>query len=114
MSRALRLVALLIAVGGVIDPAVARQRRTPLPIDVLLPKPYDPGYQHALRVRDALQARFGTSFNANSSEQPRAVIAVGNVVPPRSARVPLLMIQGAVTALATTTQSAFWGSPGGC
>src|SRR4051812_44458636 len=93
MIRALRLWAIVIALAGLIDPAIALQRRPPLPVELRLPEPYDPGFESASRIEGELVRLLGSAVDSGSSERPRALVAIGNVVPPAKADVPLLVIQ---------------------
>ncbi len=92
MTRSLRLAAVLIAIAGVIDPAIALRQRAPLPIGLLLPQSYDPGFQAALSIRTSLLDRLGRSVEPDA-QHPRAIVAIGNIVPPASTTAPLLTIR---------------------
>jgi len=93
MTRGLRLGAIVIALAGLIDPVIALQRRPPVPVELRLPEPYDPGFESALRIKDALRRLLGPAVETGSSQRPRALVAIGNAVPPAAADVPMLVIQ---------------------
>jgi hypothetical protein len=92
VTRVLRAGALLIACAGVFDPVVALQRRAPLPVELLLPAPHDPTYVEAARLRTSLTASTGEAVDTDSSEPSRAIVAIGNVLPPQEAAVPVFAV----------------------
>ncbi|MEO5895473.1 MAG: hypothetical protein ABIS06_07220 [Vicinamibacterales bacterium] len=107
MKRSLRVGALLIALAGVIDPAVAFQRRAPLPIQLLLPETHDLTFVEADRIRSSLLAVLGDAVDADSSEPPRAMVALGNAVPrPYAVTVPVFSISVDSPRLSAVTLDA--------
>lgn len=78
MTSALRIAALMIAVAGLVDPAIARRHRAPLPIEVWLPHADDPTFDEASSTKVSLLALLGEKVAVETSEPPRAAIAIGN------------------------------------
>lgn len=113
MMRALRIVAILMAIAAVVDPVFAGRRRAPLAVDVYLPRSGDPNLDAASRVRDEFLAALGNGVRVNGSEPALAVIAIGNAVLDRVPRVPVFWLRSAaetgVTAVAASPVSALWG-----
>src|SRR5690606_31865423 len=56
MTLALRTLAVLIAIAGVIDPMLARQTAAPLAVEIRLPRPSDPRFASADAMRRDLVA----------------------------------------------------------
>jgi hypothetical protein len=112
LTRSVRAAALLIALAGVIDPAIAWRQPAPLPIELLLPEPYDPTFEPALRIRTSLLERLGRSVAVNTGH-PRVILAIGNVVPPPSTTVPFVTIRDtsspALSAVALPAASSVEG-----
>ena len=82
MTRALRLVAVAIALAALVDPGVSMRRRQPLPIDVRIgASPSDPDGTRAARVREAVIHRLGSAI-VPDARRPRAVIAIGGGLRP--------------------------------
>ena len=72
MTRALRAVAVAIAVGGVIDPAVAVNKREPLRVNLVVPSS-----AAAPRLRDRVIRDLGREILVNTGEPPDAVVIAG-------------------------------------
>lgn len=112
MSRTLRVGALLIALAGVMDPAVALQSRAPVPVEVLLPPAHDPTFAEADRIRASLLRQFGDTLDPVSSEPPRTIVTIGNAVPPEAVAVPVLAVRldsPRLSAVATDAAEAIQG-----
>jgi hypothetical protein len=73
MTRALRALALLIAVTGVIDPAIAVSRRQPVRVDF-----FGSSSASAIAVRDQLIRDLGPDIAADTGEAPAAVVIVAD------------------------------------
>ena len=73
MTRALRALAVLIAVAGVIDPAIAVSRRQPVRVDFL-----GSSSASAIAVRDQLIRDLGPDIAADTGEAPGAVVIVAD------------------------------------
>ena len=71
MTRALRALAVLIAVAGVIDPAIAVSRPQPVRVDFLVSSSAS-----AIPVRDQLIRDLGADIAADTGEAPAAVVMV--------------------------------------
>jgi hypothetical protein len=78
MRSALRLAAVVIAVAGVVDPALVRRTRAPLAVEFRLPPPSDPHHAPALALRTELSRQLTQDAVIDGSLTPRAVIAIGN------------------------------------
>jgi hypothetical protein len=78
MTTGLRIAAVVIAIAGVIDPALAIRQPAPLPVEIRLPAASDPDFAEAETVRRDLLSRLGTTATANAGDDPHAVIAIGN------------------------------------
>src|SRR6188508_2327145 len=102
MRFALRLAAVVIAVAGVVDPALARRTRAPLAVEFRLPPSSDPHHAPALALRTALSRELAQDAVIDGSLTPQAVIAIGNadVSGQDSARIFALPV--AVAGPATT------------
>ena len=89
MTRALRAVAVAIAVGGVIDPALAVSQREPLRINLLAPSS-----AAALRLRDRVTRDLGRETLVNTGEPPDAVVIVGDPHEPEAlpADIPVSIV----------------------
>lgn len=92
MKILLRAVAIAIAVAAFVDPALARRVTVPLPVDVLLPAPSDPGFERALELRADLQARLGDRIALDGREQAQAVVALGRSRSAEIAGVPVFAL----------------------
>jgi hypothetical protein len=77
MTAALRTLAVLIALAGVVDPAWTSKVSQPVPVDMVLPPTSDPDYARAVSgqqgVLDALQG----AAQFDGAEEPRARLAIG-------------------------------------
>lgn len=113
MTRLLRAGALLIAIAGIVDPAVATRRKSPLPVDVRLPPAGDPTLDEAVRTRAELFAALGDAADDRSGESPRAIIAIGNAVPEGVASVPVFTVAAGrgprLTAVAVSSSDTVVG-----
>jgi len=78
MTFALRLAAVVIAVAGLVDPAIARRTRAPLAVEFRLPPASDPQYALAVALRTALVRQLERDAVIDGSLAPQAVIAIGN------------------------------------
>jgi hypothetical protein len=72
MTRALRAVAVVVALGGVIDPVFTVNRREPPRVDFVVRSSAS-----ALRARDRVMHDLGGQFLVNTGEPPDAVVIVG-------------------------------------
>ena len=77
MMQALRLGALAIALGGIVDPAFAVRRAAPIPVEMRLPPAGDPAYARAADIRRAFVAAAGESIATDSAEPAAAVVVIG-------------------------------------
>jgi hypothetical protein len=77
MTRALRVIAVLIAVGGLIDPAWAVRRLQPLPVVIRIGSS-----AAAASIRDRLVASLGTDFVVNTGAAPAAIVLIGSAAVP--------------------------------
>jgi hypothetical protein len=111
----LRALAVLIAVAGVIDPAIARRARMPLAVDVRLPAPSHPSFDAAEALRRELVTTFGDDVVVDGEAPPRAIVAVGTAIvePEASAPVFALPLNDAAPALAIReVEVPPWTPPG--
>lgn len=113
MTRVLRLAALVIAVAAIVDPVFAVKRRTPLPVDVVLPPSGEPTFGDASALRDALFSALGDTIKTGSGEAPQAVIAVGDATFARVPDVPVFVVPigsaPRVQAVSAPAVSTWWG-----
>ena len=88
MTRALRAIAILIAIAGAIDPAVAVNRPQPVRVEFKISSP------SALAVRDRLIHDLGETIAVDTGEPAGAVVMIGEprdvVTPPRGATVSVV------------------------
>ena len=89
MRVALRTIAVLIAIAGVVDPAATRVISRPPPVEVVLPPTSHPDYPRALAVRTGAAEQLEGAAHFADVNVPRARLAIGR--PPRHAdpSVPL-------------------------
>jgi hypothetical protein len=85
-------VAVLIAVAGTIDPALALRRPVPLPVEIRVPAAHDPDYAEASRVKRDVLAQLGAAVTTVSPDHPRAIVAIGNTHVHVPAGTPLFAI----------------------
>jgi hypothetical protein len=78
VRAALRAAAVLIAVAGVVDPAVSTRTAAPLAVEFRVPPPSDPHYAEAIVSRDAMRREMQGESVIDGSLSPHAVIAIGN------------------------------------
>jgi hypothetical protein len=88
----LRALAVLIAVAGVIDPAIARRARVPLAVDVRLPAPSHPTFDAAEALRRELVATLGDDIVVNRDAPPQAIVAVGAAIVEPDVGVPVFAL----------------------
>jgi hypothetical protein len=111
----LRALALLIAVAGVIDPAIARRARVPLIVDVRLPAPSHPSFDAAEALRRELVPTLGDDVVVDGDAPPQAIVAVGAAIVEPDAGVPVfaLPLNDAAPALAIReVEVPAWTPPG--
>lgn len=78
MTGVLRALALLIAMAGILDPALAIRRLAPVPVEIRLPAAGDPDFAEATNVRRELLSRLDATVATNAPDSARAVITIGN------------------------------------
>lgn len=88
----LRALAVLIAIAGVIDPAIKRRVRAPLAVDVRLPGPSHPSFDAAETLRGELVATLGDDFAVDSEAPPQAIVAVGAALVEPQGRTPIFAL----------------------
>jgi len=89
MTGAMRILAIAIALAGLIDPGLSITRRRPLPVDVrAIPSRADPDGVRAMRVRDALLDRMGSAIGP-AGGAPRAIVAIGGGADAQAQGVPM-------------------------
>ena len=88
----LRALAVLIAVAGVIDPAIARRARMPLAVDVRLPAPSHPSFDAAEALRTGLVSTLGDDVVVDGDAPPQAIVAVGAAIVEPEAGVPVFAL----------------------
>ena len=91
-ATTLRVLAVLIAIAGVIDPAIARRAPAPLAVDVRLPPPSHPTFAAAEKLRRDLAASLGDEVAVDSERPPRAIVAIGDAVVEPRAGVPVFAL----------------------
>jgi hypothetical protein len=98
MTRALRAVALVIAVAGVIDPAIAVSRPRPVRVDFLVSSSAS-----AIPVRDQLIRDLGADIAADTGEAPDAVVMIADA--PDSVTPPAGVPVSVVTRVSATARN---------
>lgn len=89
MKMILRVLAIAIAIGAAIDPAMARRVSVPLPVEILVPAASDPQSDRAAQVREEIIARLGDRIEAGGREEPQAFVALGRATRPASTAIPV-------------------------
>ena len=93
MTQALRLLALAIALAGVVDPVFAVRRPAPVPVAVHLPPADDPTYTRAVALVGEIVAALGDDATVNGGEAPMARVLFGNTLPEERTSVPTFAIR---------------------
>jgi len=115
MRLALRSLAILIALAGVIDPALARRTNAPLAVDLRLPNASHQDSQRADAVRRTLLAELPDGIEVNGAREPQAVVAIGDAEIDGVVKAPVffLPIQGAEPAITIRhLGTPRWSPPG--
>ena len=92
MTMALRMVALMVALAAVIDPAIARNVSVTPSLDVLLPRASDPHYAEAERLREELLAALGDRVAVDGARPADAVVLIGRALLPAAPAVPVFAL----------------------
>lgn len=103
MTMVLRVAAITIALAGLVDPAIARRRPVPLPVDVLMPRGSDPDHRRAAAVREGLTSRLHGRLTFDGPEAPQVLVAIGPAILPDSLDVPVFTIPLATTGAVSIT-----------
>lgn len=92
MRITLRLLALAIAVAGIVDPAIPFRATLPLSVVVAMPAPSHPDADRARALRDRLIADAGDGVAFGSGAAPDAAVAIGAAEIPADADVPVYVM----------------------
>jgi hypothetical protein len=93
MTLALRLAAIVVAIAGLIDPAIERQTRAPRSIEFRLPPSSDPQFASAAETRERIERAIASGITVGDSLRPIALVAVGDApVPIDEERTPVFAV----------------------
>jgi hypothetical protein len=97
MKLFLRVVAIAIAIVGVVDPAIARRATAPRAVDILMPRESSPDRGRAVRIREQVATVLDGRAVLDGANAPDALIAIGPAVPADLPGVPLFTVPLATT-----------------
>jgi hypothetical protein len=92
MRLALRTFAILIAIAGVIDPALARKTSAPLAVGVRLPAASHPDFAPADAERQALLEDLPEGIEVNGPQEPQALVVIGDAELEAPSKVPVVVL----------------------
>jgi len=92
MRLVLRSLAILVAVVGVLDPAVARRTSAPLAIDLRLPGDSHPEFTSADERRREVLASLGEDVEIGGATDPQAILAIGDATVADAGGLPVFFV----------------------
>lgn len=90
MRLALRVLAVLIALGGVVDPSFTYSPAARLPIEVVVPPSSHPDHARARALKDNVLRQVEDFGRVDGSEDPKARIAIGSQTVPVDPSIPVV------------------------